>query len=71
MEVDAAAPTQVTTGKTIGPEDFVNDAALPYIVALLEQNLHLGAQKAEEWQKKARLQKALLHAMDSDDDFDF
>jgi hypothetical protein len=71
MEVDAAAPAQVTAGKTIGPEDFVDDATLPYIVALLEQNLRLAAQKAKKWQKEARLQEALLDAMDSDDDVGF
>jgi hypothetical protein len=43
MEVDAAAPAQVNTGKTIGPEDFVDNAALPHIVALLEQNSRMAA----------------------------
>jgi hypothetical protein len=43
MEVDAAAPAQVTAGKTIGPEDFVDDATLPHIAALLEQNSRLAA----------------------------
>jgi hypothetical protein len=31
----------------------------------------LVAQKAEEWQTEARLQEALLEAMDSNDDYDF
>jgi hypothetical protein len=49
MEVDAATLAQVTTGKTIIPEDFIDDSAFPYIVALLEQNSCLAAQKSEEW----------------------
>jgi hypothetical protein len=61
----------VTVGKTIGPEDFVDDAALPHIIALLEQNSRLAAQKAEEWHRETRLQEALLDAMNTDDDFDF
>jgi hypothetical protein len=62
----------VTVGKTIGQEDFVDDAALPHIVALLEHNSRLAAaQKAKEWQREARLQEALLDAMDSDKDFEF
>jgi hypothetical protein len=61
----------VTVGKTIGPEDLVDDAALPHIIALLEQNSRLAAQKAEKWHREARLQEALLDAMNSDDDFDF
>jgi hypothetical protein len=36
--------------------DFINDIALPHIVSLLEQNSRLAAQKAEEWQREARLQ---------------
>jgi hypothetical protein len=39
--VDAVAPTQVTTGKTIGLEDFIDDVAFPHIIALLEQNSRL------------------------------
>jgi hypothetical protein len=60
----------VTTGKTIGPKDFVDEATLSHIVALHEQNSRLAAQKTAEWQKEAELQEA-LNAMDSDDDFDF
>jgi hypothetical protein len=61
----------VIAGKTIGMEDFVDDVALPHIVALLEQNSRLAAQKVEEWQREARLQEALLDAMDPDDNYDF
>jgi hypothetical protein len=67
----------VIAGKTIGLEDFVDDIALPHIVALphiaalLEQNLRLAAQKVEEWWREARLQEALLDAMDPDDNYDF
>jgi hypothetical protein len=38
----------VTAGKTIGLEDFVDDAALPHIIALLKQNSRMAAEKAEE-----------------------
>jgi hypothetical protein len=54
----------VTARKTIGPEDFVGDAALlSHIVALLEQNSRVVAQKAEEWQEEARLHETLLDTM--------
>jgi hypothetical protein len=58
MEVDAhptpptrlpPPPPQVIAGKTIGLEDFVDDVALPHIIAILEQNSRLAAQKVEEW----------------------
>jgi hypothetical protein len=70
MQVDVAAPAQVTAGKTIGPKDFIDEATLPHIVALLEQNSRLAAQKTAEWQKEAELHEA-LNVMDYDDDFDF
>jgi hypothetical protein len=38
---------------------------------LLEENSRGVAEKAEEWQREARLQEALLDAMDSDDDYNF
>jgi hypothetical protein len=39
----------VTAGRAIGPEDFIDEATLPHIVFLLEENSHRAAEKAEEW----------------------
>jgi hypothetical protein len=53
MEVDVAAPVQVTASKTIGPKDFVDDAALPHIVALLEQNSRLAARRQRSGRRRS------------------
>jgi hypothetical protein len=55
----------------IGPEDFVHEAALPHIVAPLEENTHRATEKTEEWEREAQLQEELLDAMDSDEENDF
>jgi hypothetical protein len=52
MEVDTPSLPQLppmTGGRTIGPDDFVDEAALPHIVSLLEENSRRVAEKAEEW----------------------
>jgi hypothetical protein len=67
---DGGRPPPPHRGKTIGWEDFVNDAAFPPIVALLEENLHQAVEKAEEWKREARLQEELLDAVNFDNKYD-
>jgi hypothetical protein len=71
MEVDTVPPPLVPTEKTIGPKDYIDDATLPHIVALLEENTRRAAEKAEEWKREVRLQEEHLDTMDSDEEYNF
>jgi hypothetical protein len=42
-------------GAGIGPDDYVDDAHLPRIIALLKEKMRWVAKKAEEWRRKAKL----------------
>jgi hypothetical protein len=55
LEVDTV-PASV--GAVIGPEDYVDDAHLPHILALLEENTRRVTKKVEEWKREAMLQDA-------------
>jgi hypothetical protein len=49
MEVDDVVPAvPAYVGAVIGPVDFVDDVALPHILALLGENTCQAAEKAEE-----------------------
>jgi hypothetical protein len=42
-------------GAGIGHDDYVDDAHLPRIIALLEQNTHRIAGKAKEWRHETKI----------------
>jgi hypothetical protein len=58
MEVDAPPPPPRPTGSRIGPEDYVDEAALPRIFELIEESSHRDAEKAAGWKRKAELQES-------------
>jgi hypothetical protein len=45
----------VPKGARIGPEDYIDEAALPHILVLIEETTHRVAEKAAEWKRKAEL----------------
>jgi hypothetical protein len=47
-------------GARIGLEDYIDDAHLPHIIALLEKNSHHAADKVAEWQLDAELQEKIF-----------
>jgi hypothetical protein len=48
------------TGARIGLEDYIDEAALPRILMLIEETTHRVAEKAAEWKRKVEL---LIDAM--------
>jgi hypothetical protein len=68
MEVDAPPPPH-PAGSQIGPEDFVDEAALPRILELVEESSHRDAEKAAKWKREAELQELLIDAISASDDF--
>jgi hypothetical protein len=69
MEVDAATPPPRPRGATIGPEDYVAMEALPRILELIEESSRRQAELAAKWKKEAELQKLLIEAFSSDNEF--
>jgi hypothetical protein len=51
MEVEDAV--SMSAEARICPKDYVDDATLLHILALLAGNTHRAADKAEEWKRKA------------------
>jgi hypothetical protein len=64
MEVDYPLPP-APTGARIGPEDYIDEAALPRILVLIEETTHRVAEKAAEWKRKAEL---LIDAISSSEE---
>jgi hypothetical protein len=71
MEVDNVVPAMpvalASAGAGIGLEDYVDDAALPHIISLLEENTCRATEKAEEWKREVMLQEEIY--VDLDEDF--
>jgi hypothetical protein len=53
MEIDATELESTRAG--IGPNDYVDDARLPRIIVLLEENTRWTAGKAEEWRHETEI----------------
>jgi hypothetical protein len=68
MEVDASRPPPLPTGSRIGPEDYVDEAALPRILELIEESSCRDAEMAANWKREAELQELLIDAISSSDD---
>jgi hypothetical protein len=67
MEVNAELESiGLRTG--IGPEDYIDDAHLPCINLLLEENTCWAAEKAEEWHREVELQEKIYADLDSNRD---
>jgi hypothetical protein len=69
MEVDAHTPLPHPTGARIGPEDFIVEEALPYILELIEESSRREAELAAKWKREAELQELLIDAVSSSDEF--
>jgi hypothetical protein len=69
MEVDAATPPPRPTGAMIGPEDYVDEEALPRILELIEESSRRQAELAAKWKKEAELQELLIDTVSSFDEF--
>jgi hypothetical protein len=69
MEVDAPTRLPRLAGSQIGPEDYVDEAALPRILELIEESSRRDAEKAAKWKQEAELRELLIDAISSSDDF--
>jgi hypothetical protein len=56
-------------GSRIGPEDFVDEAALPRILELIEESSRRDAENVAKWKREAELQELLIDVISSSDDF--
>jgi hypothetical protein len=52
----------------IGPEDYVDKAALPRILELIEESSRQDVEKAAEWKREVELQELLIDTISSSDD---
>jgi hypothetical protein len=70
MKMEINLQPQRAGGAGIGPKDYVADAHLPRILALLKLNTRQAANKAAEWQVEAELQEKIFVDLDSSSDDD-
>jgi hypothetical protein len=68
MEVDAPLLPPYPAGSRIGPEDYIDEAALPCILELIEKSSHRDTEKAAKWKREVELQELLIDAISSEDD---
>jgi hypothetical protein len=66
MEVDAE-PEFAKSRTGIGPDDYVEDVHLPFIM-LLEENTCRAAEKGDEWYQEAELHEKIFVELNSDED---
>jgi hypothetical protein len=67
MEV-AVPPPPCPVGSLIGPEDYVDEAALPRILELIEESSRQDVENVAKWKPGAEMQELLIDTISSSDD---